>query len=366
MSVDLPEREGGAEPGGYPVAAGGAWAGTREVKIDFDPFAEPDEDGLHALSEGFGNYAAWRRARGLELIDAQLHAERLARWRTRPRFLLVVLAGSAEFPLVARTLDSLQQQMYPDWCLMVVSDQASPSPLFGATPTLEWLQVDSVADHESMAALLDSLCAGAGYDWIALLPAGFGLAENALLVLGDYIDSQPARAAFFTDDDEVDAAGKHSRPRFKPDLDIDFLRGHDYITPAVWFRADAVQALGGLAPLGPAMVYEFVFRLWEALGESGIGHIAQPLLHLPAACADRDASGVAASALQKVAVIAHLERVGLSATVVPGLVEGTRRLVWEWPDAPSVTIVVPTRDKLEFVQPCIESVLGITAYEHLP
>jgi len=361
VSKELSAREDGARSPYSPSPAGGPLAGTREVKLDFDPFAESDEDGLHALNEGFGNYAAWRRARGLELIDAQLHAERLSRWRIRPRFLLVAFASIEEFPRVARTLDDLQRQMYPDWCLTVVSDQASPSPLFGSTPSLEWIQVPSLNDHDAVAELLNALAAGAGYDWLAVLPAGFGLTGNALLVLGDYIDSRPGCAAFFTDDDEVDADGGHSRPRFKPDLDIDFLRGCDYVTPAVWFRAEAVQALGGFAPLGPAMPYEFLLRLWEAVGDAGIAHIAQPLLHLPAG-GGGSASGPKLPALQTAAVMAHLERLGLPARVGPGLIDGTRRLVWEWSDAPKVTIVIPTRDKLEFVQPCVESVLGITAY----
>ncbi|MBU3693262.1 MAG: glycosyltransferase [Rhodocyclaceae bacterium] len=360
---ESPEAPGCVPP---ESAGGGVPGAAREVVLDFDPFAEPDEDGLQSITEGFGDYAAWRRARGLELMDAQLHAERLARWRQRPRFLLFMVTAAAELPLLARSLDKLQRQLYQDWCLMVVSDQPSPSPLFGSDPALQWCQVGDLDDHDAVSEALNTVAARAGFDWVALLPAGASLDENALLSIGDHIDRRPGCVAFYTDDDEVDGEGRHSRPRLKPDFDIDHLRGHDYVTPALWLKAEAIVALGGLAPLGPASGFEFLLRLWETVGDGGIGHIAHPLLHLPAGTADARSRPALAqdSTLHDAAVIAHLERLGLPAAVEPGLVEGARRVVWNWPDAPRVTIVIPTRDKLEFLEPCVESIFERTLYRN--
>ena len=329
-----------------------------QIQLDFDPFAEPDEDGQRALSEGFGDYAAWRRARGLELIDAQLHAERLAHWRDRPRFLLVTLATAAQLPLLARTLDNLQKQLYQDWCLAILSDQPSPSTLFGGDPTLQWLQLADIGDHEAVAHVLNTLAIEGGFDWMATLPAGFELEPNALLLIGDHIDRHPGGVAFYSDDDHVDEEGVHGQPRFKPRFDIDFLRSFDYVGASLWLKTDAVEALGGLAPLGNAMGFEFLLRAWEMVGDAGIGHIAFPLTHLAAEAAPDHGD----SRLHDAAVIAHLERTGFPAVVEKGFAEGTRRIRWMWPEQVRVTITIPIRDRLEFLAPCVESILERTVY----
>lgn len=331
-----------------------------QIRLDFDPFAEPDECGQLAMAEGFGGYASWRRARGLELLDAQLHAERLVRWRSKPRFLMVAVVTAAQAPLLALTLDDLQQQMYEDWCLAILSDQPSPSALFGSDPCLQWLQLPDLGDEETVVGILNALAAEAVFDWMALLPAGFRLEPNALLVLGDYIDRNPGWVAVYSDDDQVDADGEFSKPRFKPDFDIDFYRGYDYIGAALWLKTDAAHALGGFAPLGDAVGFEVLLRIWEVVGDQGIGHISQPLLHLPAEITQLKLD----SPMLHAAVIAHLERAGLPATVGNGLEEGTRQIHWAWPRLPQVTVVIALRDGLEFLAPCLESILERTNYEN--
>jgi len=330
------------------------------VTIDFDPFAEPGGEGPFGLDDGFSRYGDWRRVRTLELIDAHLHAERLMRWPERPRFLMACVAPSRHIGLLARTTESLSRQMYPDWSLVVISDVPSPSGLFaGSGPAaLQWRQVPPGCADESVAQVLSGLLDEGGFDWFAVLPAGFQLDENALLVLGDYQSINPSWLALYTDDDRIDAEGGHFHPRFKPGFDIDHLRGFDYASPATWVRRDAVLALGGMAALGEASLYEFLLRLWESVGEGGIGHVPKPLVHFPVEIGsfDRDC------AMRDVAVLAHLERLGSPASLRPGLCAGTRMLVWSGDPAPSVTIVIPTRDKPEYVIPCIETLLGRTDY----
>lgn len=350
-------------PAGMPTrvdSVGPGTAPTQSVSLDFDPFAEPGGDGPLGLDDGFALFNDWLKARTLELIDAELHAERLMRRRERPVFGLICVAPGADLARLARTTQSLAQQLYNGWTLTVISDVAAPSPVFASDVSgpLRWRQVGTGCVDADIHHELTGVIAAGDADWIAVLPAGVELDINALLVLGDYLATHAAWLALYTDDDRIDDSGQRYHPRFKPDFDIDHLRGFDYVSPAAWVRRDAIVALGGLAPLGDATIFEFLLRLWESVGDEAIGHIPQPLLHVPVdyGTFDRDCP------LRDAAVQAHLERLALPASVRRGLCPGARMVVWSMPTPPPVTIVIPTRDKTEYAIPCVETLLSRTDY----
>jgi len=330
--------------------------------IDFDPIVDSPGSGNAAATanQAFPKYDDWLSHRGLRLIDAQIHAERLSRWQTRPRFLMISVVDSQTLALASRTLDSLQRQLYRDWCLVLVSDQPAPSSAFNESVSLGWFQVDSIKDEVQVAAVLNALPEALECDWLAVLPPGFELDEHALLVLGDNINRRPSTSAFYTDDDCVSNDGKRSHPRFKPDFDIDFLCAYDYLTPGTWISSEALTSIGGFAPIGAAMDFEFLLRLWETVGDEGIGHIAEPIVHFPVELHAFEED----SAAHEAAVLAHVERCGFPVRLECGALPGVRRLVWSWPNTPKVAIIIPTRDKLEYLAPCVKSVLEKTDYSN--
>src|SRR3546814_5907589 len=75
----------------------------------------------------------------------------------------------------------------------------------------------------------------------------------------------------------------------------------------------------------------------------------------------RDAKDYAASAGER-AVDGHLQRCHPGARV-EGLSHGHYRVHWPLPTpAPKVSLVIPTRDKVELLRTCVESILDKTTY----
>src|SRR3546814_14956749 len=75
----------------------------------------------------------------------------------------------------------------------------------------------------------------------------------------------------------------------------------------------------------------------------------------------RDAKDYAASAGER-AVDGHLQRCHPGARV-EGLSHGHYRVRWPLPTpAPEVSLVIPTRDKVELLRTCVESILERTTY----
>ena len=330
------------------------------IVIDFDEVDDEKPAGKDPRDGDYPGFQRWVKDRGLRLIDAEIHAERLSRWSARPKFLMVCVVRDGEMPLVARTLSNLERQLYKDWIVVFISELEEPSPVFRESDCLGWVRVDSVDDAAAVTAHINELPGVLSSDWVALLPAGFELEEQALLVLGDYINLNPQWAVIYTDDYATDGAGGFSRPRFKPDFDIDHFRAYDYIGSALWLNASALSATGGLVELGDATFYEMLLRTWERVGDQAIGHIAEPVLRLPIESVREDED----SPMHDAAVTAHLERIGAAARVSQGIARGLRQVIWALEVEPSVTIVIPTRDKLEYLAPCVESLLAKTRYSN--
>lgn len=320
------------------------------------------ETGLTAVHEPRGSevdtraqeYSTWRLKHSLQEIDAQLFAERMTlHWKTRPIFQIVLMLEPGQAPLLADTLDSLAAQMYADWRLAVIAPFDAPDPMFNEGSMLRWIVADSEA---ARVAAANTLLAQSEADWMLWAPPGTTLEPHALLRCGDYINLQSEWRLIYGDDDAIGADGQYCEPRFKPDFNLDLLRSMDYIGP-YFFRVQALRESGGYTA-GTAAGYDAMLRLLDHCGAHAIGHISDVLLHLPAAAAAASES----DAMQ--AVRAHLARNAIPGAVGEGFKPGTHRVLYQRPDDPLVSILIPTKDKLEFFQPCIQSVLDKTAYEN--
>ncbi|NBY52915.1 MAG: hypothetical protein EBQ53_04540, partial [Betaproteobacteria bacterium] len=86
--------------------------------------------------------------------------------------------------LLARTLDSLQRQLYSEWSLVVLAESQPPSDVFNTSDYLGWFQLDSLHDPLETSRIINTVIAELGQGWASILPVGFELDENAFLVMG--------------------------------------------------------------------------------------------------------------------------------------------------------------------------------------
>ncbi len=289
-------------------------------------------------------YSRWCARKGLGLIHGQVYAERMMlRWRSRPTIHVVVHARQGEEARLADTLDSLAGQLYRDMKLVVVADFASPDAAGLTALGIRWISPGAPLFHAPPRP----------EDWIMSAPAGVQLAPHALFSIADYADARPAWRLIYWDDDRIGPDGTRSNPRFKPDLNLDLARSIPYPGPAIAVRADS------LGELPPTDSYDLFLNVLDRWGEDAIGHIADVLVSLPG-----DLEAGLHTPDTRAALARHLARRGIAAELSEGFVPGTVRVIYHHADTPLVSIVIPTKDKLEFLKPCVESLLEKTAYPH--
>lgn len=300
-------------------------------------------------------YQLWRANRTLTEIDGELMAERMLRkWPQRPCFHLLLELLPGEESLLADTLDALDRQLYPNWRLTIVSPIAAPDGQFGGDGQVRWLTLD---DAQARRAALAQGALDGGASWCALVRPGVRLEPFALQMLGDYLAIHPEWHFIYTDEDLADTAGRLADPRFKPALNLDLLRSIDYLGGFCPVRVQALKEAGGIGEHHGAETYDIALRILDLHGAGAIGHISEVLYHSPA-LTQRELAVEA----ERQAVRDHLARHGLDAVVQDGHGYATRRLVYRHADTPLVSIAILSRDKAEFLGPCLDSLFARTRY----
>ncbi|MHB1530763.1 rhamnan synthesis F family protein [Acidithiobacillus sp.] len=269
--------------------------------------------------------------------------EDMGTWKNPPRLSLAVV----ENPQIAKeaTMASLASQWYP------VSMQ----------------RVQSVGAEHLLNGINHRLFTVEA-DWIALMDAGDQLAPDASFRIAQAIRAHPQWQLIYTDEDNLTADGQHINPHCKPDFNLDYLRSLPYTGGLLIIRKDLFTALGGFDPLAEgAEDYDLVLRAWEYLqvagvGDAGIGHIPEVLYHRLQGSSHCRKSIPEILAAGQAALERHLQRLEIAAEVTPGPFPPSFRVRYALPATPLVSIIIPTRDQLGFLQRCVESVIEKTRY----
>ncbi len=303
------------------------------------------------------SYKSWVGHHWLTENQAQLMAERMSlQWKKFPTFALFVIYGENDHLFLKNTIESLKNQLYRNWTLTVVSKFSQNSYGVDADSISNWIQSDdvySVINQEMLATQSD---------WLAFLKCGDRLAIHCLFSIADYdnIDGKGWKI-IYSDEDYMNDDGERYSPLFKPDLNIDYLRSYPYIGRFCFFNKSLLLAIGGMPNILTCYNESLVLSAVEYFGESVIGHIADVLGH-------RHGQGEALEKINKEewrnVVSSHLKNSNIDATVAEGYVAKTTRVLYNHASKPLITVIIPTKNKPDLIEPCITSLFELTEYQN--
>ena len=199
------------------------------------------------------------------------------------------------------------------------------------------------------------------HTYVLRLNAMDRLPTHALLWLADAAQHHPNARVIYADEDEQDAQGQRHRPHFKCDWNPDLHLSQDAIGHCCALRADDVLRIRNTPQLDQVPWGDWVFALRPPVSASDVVHLSDVLLHGEPEAPASDTDQRPAATLRRDWLMAQ----GNPAEVLPGLAQGQYRIKPALPaPPPPVSLLIPTRDRLNLLEPCVRSILTRTTYPH--
>lgn len=222
-----------------------------------------------------------------------------------------------------------------------------------------WL-LQSLYDASTLRTLLVQAAEGNDPEWIVFSRSDAIVRSHALHMFADAVEKNPAARLLYADHDYV-TNGQRGEHDCKPaTFDHDMLLGRDYITPIFAVRRDLLGELDDVA-LSDVGLFHMVLDAVRNVDRKEIVHVPRMLAHLREF---RDSKEADLTRRKMVAVQQHLNELGWHALVAPHpYAKRYLSLSWDLPETPPlVTIIMPTKDRRDMIQPCLDSLLARTEY----
>ena len=250
---------------------------------------------------------------------------KVSRTASRPTRFLVLIEDSPDG--LRTTLRSLGSQSWQHWQAVVIGTSGA-SGLGDRRIDYHRCTVESM--HDAMNGLVERSTA----DFVLFLRAGDQLSPNCLFVLHTASWSDPLVDLVTFDDDVIGTDGKRTDPRFRPEWSPEMLLGIDYIDGAFAIRRARFVVAGGLRrDRSDGGCWDLLLR--SQLDDRRVTAERKVLLHRGSARAPLH------SAVAKAVVEGHLRDEGIPAQIEEH--PQCNRILWDLPDWPTVSIIIPTR-----------------------
>ena len=274
--------------------------------------------------------------------------------------------------LLRRAIESVLNQYYGIWELCI-ADDASTMPHVKKVLT-DYEKSDSrikVVFREQnghISEASNSALEMARGEFSALLDHDDELTPDALSSVIVEICGHPDANLIYSDYDEIDQDGMRCSAYFKPDWNPDLLLSQNIICHLAVYRTDLLRTIGGFRKgFEGSQDWDLSLRVTETCRAEQIRHIPKILYHWrrheQSASYNLDSSHYAVVAAKK-ALTEHLERKKRKGKVIRTRFMGWFRVRYEIENPPHVSIIICTRDRIDLLRPCIESVLEKTSYKN--
>jgi glycosyltransferase involved in cell wall biosynthesis len=271
-----------------------------------------------------------------------------------------------------RSIESVRAQIYPNWELCI-ADDASNEPHVRSVLE-EYARLDErikITFRESnghiSVASNTSLDLATG-DYVALLDHDDEIPAHALYMVAAAVNENLNLDLIYSDEDKINESGRRFRPHFKPDWNPDLLTAQNMVSHLGVYRTEVVRQVGGFREgYEGSQDWDLALRVSEVIPADHIYHIPHVLYHW------RTVRGSTSVAVKEksyaikaglAAVQDHLERKG-DAAQVELVMEKYIRVRYALPNPlPLVSIIIPTRNGLQLLRQCIDSICNKTRYSN--
>ncbi len=328
-----------------------------------------------ARSEQLPDYEIWMNQFEFTNKKRDHIIEEIRRFSYLPLVSIAMPVYNVDLVWLEKAIRSVVCQTYPNWELCIVDD-ASPTRGLGRflnrlSSQDARIHVKVLATNRHISGSTNEAVHLATGEFIAFLDHDDELHPNALFEVVNVLQSARDADIIYTDNDLIDRSGKRSSPKFKPDWSPELLLSYMYISHLLVCRTALVREVGGLrVGYEGSQDHDLALRLTETT--TRIHHIPKVLYHarmLPESVSRSDETRPYALSSGVKAVQDAVDRRGIRAKVDrPEFAVqnkcGIYKLNYVGMPDDKVVIVIPTKDRLELLKQCVDSIESKTTYKN--
>ncbi|AUI68997.1 glycosyltransferase family 2 protein [Beggiatoa leptomitoformis] len=268
------------------------------------------------------------------------YQQTLQSWQTHPLISLLMILPTEEInqSYLNDCLKSITQQIYPYWELCLL-------------PEGEWAKAQT--DYtDTRIRLVDDFSQASG-EFVAQVEAHDCLPLHALYNVVAHLQQHPHATIIYTDNDFLDATGQRYNPYFKPDWNPDLFYSQAYLNALVVYRR-------AILPKKPDYTNHYALALAciTQINTRNIHHLPQILYHQRTPATRPQASNTDI-------LRTHLQTHAPQLQVFDAIA-GHTRVIYPLPTPkPSLSVIIPTRDRLNLLRNTINGLLEKTDYTPL-
>ena len=305
-------------------------------------------------------------------VDHHALQKQLRQMRRQPVISVLLPVYNPDLELLEAAIESIRSQLYERWELCLADDASTDAIV---RPFLEErarkdsrIRLTLRSHNGGIAACSNSALQLATGEWCALLDQDDVIAAEALACVALEIDEHSEAGIIYSDEDKIDRTGRRSDPFFKPDWNPELFLGQNFINHLGVYRTDLIRSVGGFREeVEGSQDYDLALRCVERLQPSQVRHIPRVLYHwraVPGSLAAMvDAKPYAQEGARR-AIADHLRRQEIVARVEACPEAGeSHRVAYQLAEpVPLVSIIIPTRDRVELLERCLTSLREQTTY----
>jgi O-antigen biosynthesis protein len=317
------------------------------------------------------NYSRWvNHYDTIYFNDCKVISSHVSTMPWHPSISIIMPIHNASEKWLRKTIESVRSQFYPYWELCIAydasTDKSIHSILEGYTQLDERIRVVYREQNINISVASNRALELAQGEFMALLDLDDELPRHALYMISVALNEKPYLDLIYSDEDKIDRNGRRFNPYFKPDWNPTLLNSQNMIKYLCVYRTELIRSVGKFREVFEGVQdWDLALRVTEQVPASHIHHIPHILYHKRviegSGTIDHDENSYTVSAATNM-LQEHLKR-----TRRDGIISLTRgghlriRYTLASP-APLVSIIIPTRNGLNLVRRCIESIKTKTRY----
>lgn len=287
----------------------------------------------------------------------------------KPLISIVMPVYNVDIKWIKEAIKSIKKQIYTNWELCIADDASTKPEL---KQYLERISKEDKVNvvfrkrngHISLAS--NSALKSAKGEFVALMDNDDIIHPHALYEIVKVLNNNRRADLIYSDEDKIDIKGKRMEPFFKPDWSPDLFMSTNYLCHLTVIRKKLIDDVKGFRKgYEGSQDYDLFLRIIEKT--NNIVHIPDVLYSwrkIPGSTAAVYNNKGYADKASLNALKDAIKRRNINAEVTKGLFPGSFRVKYKIEGEPLVSIIIPTKDNLKYIEKCISSILEKTTYKN--